>query len=44
MDVDKIDIKSPEFIKLENENKELKSELSEIQDIKERLLKLEQHH
>lgn len=41
LDVNKLDIKSPDFIKLENENKELKTELSEINDIKERLLKLE---
>ena len=41
MDVNQLDIKSPEFVKLENENVTLKEELSKVDDIMERLSKLE---
>ena len=41
MDVNNLDIKSPEFVKLENENSILKSELGKMDDIMERLNKLE---
>lgn len=42
LDVNQLDIKSPEFIKLENENDALKIELSKVDDIMERLIKLEE--
>lgn len=41
MDVNKLDIKSPEFVQLETENISLKEELSKVDDIMERLSKLE---
>ena len=41
MDVNNLDIKSPEFVKLENENSTLKSELGKMDDILARLSKLE---
>ena len=41
LDVNQLDIKSPEFIKLESENVTLKSELGKMDDIMERLSKLE---
>ena len=41
MDVNQLDIKSPEFIQLENENTTLKDELTKMDDIMERLTKLE---
>ena len=41
LDVNQIDIKSSEFVKLENENTTLKSELSKMDEIMERLSKLE---
>lgn len=40
-EVNQLNIKSPEFVKLENENTTLKSELSKMDDIMERLTKLE---
>ena len=41
MDVNQLDIKSPEFVKLENENDALKIELSKVDEIMKRLTKLE---
>jgi len=41
MDVNQLDIKSPEFVQLENENTTLKSELGKMDDILARLSKLE---
>ena len=42
LDVNQLDIKSPEFIQLENENDALKVELSKVDEIMERLNKLEE--
>lgn len=42
MDVNQLDIKSPEFVQLENENTTLRGELSKMDDIMERLTKLEE--
>ena len=44
MDVNNLDIKSPEFIKLEHENNSLKEELSKMDEVMERLSRLEQRH
>ena len=41
MDVNQLDIKSPEFVQLETENISLKEELSKVDDIMKRLSKLE---
>ena len=41
LDVNHLDIKSPEFVQLETENISLKEELSKVDDIMERLSKLE---
>lgn len=41
MDVNQLDIKSPEFVELENENTTLKTELDKMDEIMERLSKLE---
>lgn len=41
LDVNHLDIKSPEFVQLENENTSLREELSKVDDIMERLSKLE---
>lgn len=41
LDVNNLDLKSPEYVKLENENTSLKSELNKLDDIMERLNKLE---
>ena len=41
MDVDTLNIKSPEYVQLENENTTLKTELSKMDEIMERLSKLE---
>ena len=41
MDVNQLDIKSPEFIKLETENTTLRTELDKMDEIMERLSKLE---
>ena len=43
MDVTQLDIKSPEFVKLENENTNLRTELDKMDNIMERLTKLEQN-
>lgn len=40
-DINTLNLKSPEYVKLENENSSLKSELSKLDDIMERLNKLE---
>lgn len=42
LDVNHLDIKSPEFVKLENENTTLKEELTKVDDIMKRLTKLEE--
>lgn len=42
LDVNNLDIKSPEFVKLENENTTLKTELSKMDNIMERLSRLEE--
>lgn len=41
MDVNQLDIKSPEFVQLENENTSLRTELDKMDEIMERLSKLE---
>lgn len=41
LDVNNLDIKSPEFLKLENENNSLRDELSKMDEIMERLENLE---
>lgn len=41
LDVNNLDIKSPEFVKLENENTTLRTELDKMDEIMERLTKLE---
>lgn len=41
MDVNQLDIKSPEFAQLENENTSLRTELDKMDDIMERLTRLE---
>ena len=40
--VNQLDIKSPEFVKLENENTSLRTELSKMDEIMERLTRLEE--
>ena len=42
LDVNQLDIKSPEFVKLENENSSLRTELSKMDEIMERLTRLEE--
>lgn len=41
MDVNQLDIKSPEFVQLENENTSLREELSKVDEIMDRLTRLE---
>lgn len=44
LDVNNLNIKSPEYVKLETENTTLKTELNKMEDIMERLTKLEQQN